>query len=103
MYIATKYAVESLTDALRMEASKFNVDVIAIQPGFIKSNFQDTAWDTQAKTIADAKSTNQYGVESQVLTHYELGIQKATKLMNQLPWAQVCIINITQYFTLCMQ
>jgi short-subunit dehydrogenase len=42
-YHATKYAVESLSDALRFEVRGFGIDVIVIQPGPIKSRFGDTA------------------------------------------------------------
>jgi NAD(P)-dependent dehydrogenase (short-subunit alcohol dehydrogenase family) len=36
-YHATKYAVESLSDALRMEVVPFGIDVIVIQPGGINT------------------------------------------------------------------
>lgn len=42
-YHATKYAVESISDALRFEVSGFGIDVVLIEPGLIKSNFGDTA------------------------------------------------------------
>ena len=42
-YHATKYAVESLSDALRFEVKGFGIDVIVIQPGPIKTRFGDTA------------------------------------------------------------
>lgn len=42
-YTSTKYAVESLSDALRLELRPFGVDVILIEPGVIRTNFADTA------------------------------------------------------------
>lgn len=42
-YHASKHAVEALSDALRYESKKFGVDVIVIEPGFIRSAFNDTA------------------------------------------------------------
>jgi NAD(P)-dependent dehydrogenase (short-subunit alcohol dehydrogenase family) len=39
LYHATKYAVESLSDALRFEVRGFGVDVIVIEPGLINTNF----------------------------------------------------------------
>lgn len=36
-YHATKYAVEALSDALRMEAAEFGIDVVLIEPGGIKT------------------------------------------------------------------
>jgi short-subunit dehydrogenase len=43
VYNSTKYALESLSDALRWELRAFGVDVVVIEPGVIKSNFADTA------------------------------------------------------------
>ena len=37
-YHATKYAVEALSDGLRMEVSDFGIKVILIEPGGIKTN-----------------------------------------------------------------
>jgi NAD(P)-dependent dehydrogenase (short-subunit alcohol dehydrogenase family) len=36
-YHATKYAVESLSDALRFEVAPFGIDVVVIQPGGVKT------------------------------------------------------------------
>ena len=38
-YHATKYAVEALTDALRMEVKAFGVDVALVEPGVTRSSF----------------------------------------------------------------
>ncbi len=43
VYNSTKYAVESLSDALRYELRPFNVDVSLIEPGLIRTNFEATA------------------------------------------------------------
>jgi short-subunit dehydrogenase len=40
-YHATKYAVEALTDALRMEVSPFGIDVSLVEPGVTRSSFVD--------------------------------------------------------------
>ena len=42
-YNATKYAVESLSDALRYELHAFGIDVALIEPGVIRTNFEATA------------------------------------------------------------
>lgn len=61
--------------------------------GFIKTSFQGTAWESQAKTVDNAKHNNRYNVEPQVLTHYENSIEKATKLMSNLPWASPNVVS----------
>lgn len=45
-YNATKYAVESLSDALRCELGPFGIDVAIVEPGPIKTEFNDRAMDT---------------------------------------------------------
>jgi NAD(P)-dependent dehydrogenase (short-subunit alcohol dehydrogenase family) len=42
-YHATKYAVEAMSDALRMEVAPFGIDVICIEPGLIRTEFGATA------------------------------------------------------------
>jgi short-subunit dehydrogenase len=43
VYHATKYAVEAISDALRFEVKNFGVDVVVVQPGFIRTGFSATA------------------------------------------------------------
>jgi short-subunit dehydrogenase len=43
VYNSTKYAVESLSDALRYELRPFGIDVALIEPGVIRTNFEATA------------------------------------------------------------
>jgi NAD(P)-dependent dehydrogenase (short-subunit alcohol dehydrogenase family) len=44
-YHATKYAVEAISDALRFEVSGFGIEVVIVQPGFIRTGFADAATD----------------------------------------------------------
>ncbi len=44
-YHATKYAVEAMSDALRMEVAQFGVDVVLIEPGYIKTGFTGVSID----------------------------------------------------------
>lgn len=38
-YVATKFALEGLTESVRYELSQFGINVILIEPGVIKTNF----------------------------------------------------------------
>jgi len=42
-YHASKYAVEALSDALRMEVAQFGIDVVIIEPGPVKTPWNDVA------------------------------------------------------------
>ena len=39
-YHASKYAVEAISDALRVEVKPFGIDVILVEPGLIRTNFE---------------------------------------------------------------
>ncbi|MEO6145163.1 MAG: oxidoreductase [Dermatophilaceae bacterium] len=40
-YHATKYAVEAISDALRVEVKPFGIDVILVEPGLVRTNFEN--------------------------------------------------------------
>jgi short-subunit dehydrogenase len=42
-YHASKYAVEAFSDALRMEVAQFGIDVVLIEPGPVKTPWNDIA------------------------------------------------------------
>lgn len=52
-YCATKSAIHSLSDALRMELKPFGIDVITVQPGAIQSKFGDNSLAGVSNLIAD--------------------------------------------------
>jgi NAD(P)-dependent dehydrogenase (short-subunit alcohol dehydrogenase family) len=45
-YHASKYAVEAITDALRFEAALFGIAVTLVEPGLIRSGFEEVATRT---------------------------------------------------------
>ena len=48
-YHASKFAIEALSDSLRMEAKQFGIDVIVIEPGGVKSEWSDIAMEHARK------------------------------------------------------
>ncbi|MEO8293700.1 MAG: oxidoreductase [Actinomycetota bacterium] len=42
-YHASKFALEALSDALRVEVAPFGIDVVVIEPGIIATGYADTA------------------------------------------------------------
>ncbi len=59
VYAASKYAVEGITDALRIELAPLGIRVVAIRPGAIATEFSETAarmtGDVMARTADDYK------------------------------------------------
>jgi short-subunit dehydrogenase len=49
-YHASKFAVEALSDNMRMELKPFGIDVIVIEPGGVKSEWGDIAMENLKKT-----------------------------------------------------
>jgi len=53
-YHATKYALEALNDAMRMEMKAFGVDVVLVEPGTIRTSFA-------TRTVAEAEAARASG------------------------------------------
>lgn len=56
-YIASKFALEGLTETLRYELAPWNIKVVLIEPGFIATNFQQNAQLAQAAQSQDSPYT----------------------------------------------
>ena len=48
-YTSTKYAVESLSDAMRFELEPFGIEVVLVEPGVVRTSFTETALGHNAK------------------------------------------------------
>ena len=55
-YHASKYAVEALSDALRMEVARFGIDVVLIEPGPVRTPWNDVAAGSLAASVAPGGS-----------------------------------------------
>jgi NAD(P)-dependent dehydrogenase (short-subunit alcohol dehydrogenase family) len=73
LYHATKYAIESLSDALRFEVKHFGIDVILIQPGLITSGFSEV---TAREIDAGAPPDGPYAEFNKAVADASLGAYK---------------------------
>lgn len=48
-YHASKHAVEGFSDSLRLELKAFNINVVVLEPGIIKTEFGDVMLDNISK------------------------------------------------------
>jgi NAD(P)-dependent dehydrogenase (short-subunit alcohol dehydrogenase family) len=56
-YSSSKHALEGLSNALRLELYPFGIEVILIEPGYIMTNFQQTALELAQPYVQAAKSS----------------------------------------------
>jgi NAD(P)-dependent dehydrogenase (short-subunit alcohol dehydrogenase family) len=56
-YSSSKHALEGLANALRLEMYPFGVEVILIEPGYIVTNFQQTAKELAQPYVERAKTS----------------------------------------------
>ena len=51
-YSMTKYALEALCDALRLEVARHGIRVVLVEPGAVRSDFMTTGWATMPTVVA---------------------------------------------------
>ncbi|MFE4539351.1 oxidoreductase [Streptomyces scopuliridis] len=67
-YHGTKFALEALSDCLRMEAKPFGIDVVVIEPGGIKTEWGAIAADALRKASSDGAYVKQADAVADSLT-----------------------------------
>lgn len=60
VYSATKHAVEAVSDALRMEAKPFNVTVVIVEPGPVRTGFNERGRDHLKELVDDSAYADGY-------------------------------------------
>jgi NAD(P)-dependent dehydrogenase (short-subunit alcohol dehydrogenase family) len=56
-YSSSKHALEALSNALRLELYPFDIEVILIEPGYIMTNFQQTAKELAVPYVEASKNS----------------------------------------------
>jgi NAD(P)-dependent dehydrogenase (short-subunit alcohol dehydrogenase family) len=77
-YCASKFAVEALSDALRLEVAAFGIKVVVIQPGPIDTGFENRSWGAP-----DARPYDAYGPYAHVYKAVEGSTQDFKRFMLQ--------------------
>jgi NAD(P)-dependent dehydrogenase (short-subunit alcohol dehydrogenase family) len=67
-YHASKYALEALSDALRVELAGFGVRVVLIEPGPIASEFAERAFTSLPQGGAEVRYASSYGLVDTIRT-----------------------------------
>ena len=57
IYSSSKFALEALSDALRLELTPFGVHVILIEPGYIPTNMESAAQELSSSYVARAEKS----------------------------------------------
>ena len=84
-YHATKYALEGWSDCLRIELKSFGVDVILIEPGVIKTEFQDVMMDsTVERSIGTPYEKKLKALEKATQEMYARGIGSPASTITKL-------------------
>lgn len=73
-YNATKYAVESMSDAMRNELRPFGIQVVLIEPGVIRTNFADTS-----KALVDGYNVPE-SPYARALAHTDTLVERTEKM-----------------------
>merc|ERR1712137_20821 len=85
-YAATKYALEALSDSLRIELKPWNISVVLVEPGRFETEFQNKAYK---EMVVDGFSA----LDDEVKNHYEKMIEHTNEISakRNRPPLQQCV------------
>jgi NAD(P)-dependent dehydrogenase (short-subunit alcohol dehydrogenase family) len=70
-YHSSKFAVEGLSDCMRMELKPFGIDVIVVEPGGIKTEWNNIARDNLAKVSGQTVYKDLAGKQIRMLKYFD--------------------------------
>ncbi len=68
-YSASKFAIEALSDALRVEARPFGIKVVVVEPGMTRTRFQERAVTESSSALGNSASVYAPVYESAFLSY----------------------------------
>jgi NAD(P)-dependent dehydrogenase (short-subunit alcohol dehydrogenase family) len=80
-YHATKFAVEGLSDCLRMELAPFGIDVVVVEPGAIRTEWGSLARDALLRTSGATAYSGQARATAALLEEAEAGSGAAPEVV----------------------
>ena len=80
-YSGSKFALEGMTDALRLEVYPFGIDVVLIEPGYIPTNFQAASIELSSPYAAAAESSPY----ARVYRNFQRSWKKSTSRVRYTP------------------
>ena len=89
-YHASKYAVEALSDALRMEVAQFGIDVVLIEPGPVKTPWNDVA----AASLSTASGPGSSVADGDPYATYKAAVGASRYLINPVAKSLVAMNQV---------
>ena len=108
-YHASKHALEAWSDCLRLELKQFNIDVVIIEPGIIKTEFgevmngplmsfaQNGPYANMSKSLlaSSDKTYNRYGVGPEVIAKVVSKAIKSSRPKTRYAAGPLALLSIT--------
>jgi short-subunit dehydrogenase len=97
-YCATKFAVEAMSDAMRNELAPFGIDVVIVEPGYIRTQFADTSMATLQASMKGSVYARQLAKADAVLARFEATASEPGVVTDAIVAAATARRPRTRYF-----